>query len=128
MRCVTWPPWHRTGSPDPVSTALTRARSRALSLLHAEFPLPPNIFAHYMWPESKSWSRGHQPGRAIRAKASTFLARLEQDGLVARLCDETQLEHHGYVISQMGVEAIGGAEEALTELPTIRSDTSAQAP
>ncbi len=110
-------PQHQRG---PVVTTLSMARSRALSLLHTTFPLHPNVFAHYMWPESKSWSRGHQPGRAIRAKATTFLARLERDGL-ARLCDETDPEFRGYVISPRGREAIEAAAEAGQKMPPVDS-------
>ena len=97
-------PHPQGGSPEPATITLSSARSRALALLHTSFPLHPDVFAHYMWPESKSWSRGHQPGRAIRAKASNFLARLERDGL-ARRC-EIERESRGYVISRQGERAI----------------------
>ena len=89
----------------PIVITLSTARSRALSLLHSEYPIHPDVFAHYMWPESTSWSRDHQPGRAIRAKANTFLAQLERDGL-ARRCGETNAEPEGYVISSRGAEVV----------------------
>jgi hypothetical protein len=56
-------------------------RLRALSILHPEHPLPPEIFAHYMWPISPSWTRGSRAGHGIRLKAATFLAGLQRDGL-----------------------------------------------
>jgi hypothetical protein len=56
-------------------------RLRALSILHPEHPLRPEIFAHYMWPTSPSWTRSSRAGHGIRLKASTFLAGLQRDGL-----------------------------------------------
>jgi hypothetical protein len=100
----------------PLAIILSTARSRALSLLHSEYPIHPDIFAHYMWPESSSWSSNDQPGRAIRAKANTFLARLERDGLVTR-CGDPDTKCEGYVISSRGAAAVSFWCEALGAAP-----------
>jgi hypothetical protein len=78
-------------------------RHRALSILHPDYPLEPEIFAHYMWPISPSWNRASRPGRGIRLKASTYLARLQRDGLAER---RAAGEAAGYVLSSLGQRAL----------------------
>ena len=80
---------------------LSEPRRRALSILHRYYPLAPAIFAHYMWPASKSWIRPHRAGCGIRLKARTFLAGLERDGL-ARRCGVRPDAAAGYVLTDWG--------------------------
>ena len=81
------------------------ARDRALSILHPVHPLPIEEFAHYMWPLSPSWQRA-QPGRGIRSKAKSFLARLSREGLGESLAGETG--GAGYVVTPDGIRLASG--------------------
>ena len=85
---------------------LNPARRRALDILHPEYTLEPEIFAHYMWPLSPSWTRPSRPGGAIRGKAATFLARLFRDGLVERHGGDSG-DTLRYTLSPTGARARG---------------------
>ena len=50
----------------PRCATLTESRRRALAILHPDYPLAPEIFAHYMWPTSESWVKEQEAVRAIR--------------------------------------------------------------
>ena len=79
---------------------LSRARVRALSILHPEYALEPELFALYMWPASPSW-RGASPGRGACLKARGFLARLRAEGL-ADLRAIARDAGEGYVVTPEG--------------------------
>ena len=91
-----------TGSPRRAT--LTESSRRALSILHPDYPLAPEIFAHYMWPTSESWVKEQETVRAIRLKAGLFLADLERDGL-ARHCGAGPSSVQGYVLTPWGEHA-----------------------
>lgn len=90
---------------------LTRARVRALRILHPVHALDAELFAHYMWPDSPSW-RAARPGRGARLKARSFLARLERDGLVIR---EPGGGGRGYRLSRAGEQLLGRAGAAVPQ-------------
>ncbi len=80
------------------------ARARALSILHPIHAQEAEVFAHYMWPLSPSWQRPN-PGRGIRRKAESFLARLRRDGLVE--ARDGQSGPPSYVLTAEGARATG---------------------
>ena len=81
-------------------------RLRALSILHPELALPPEFFAHYMWPTSPSWTRDSRVGWGIRLKACTFLAGLLRDGLVELRRDDRS-GRPGYILTEDGACLLG---------------------
>jgi hypothetical protein len=83
---------------------LTESSRRALSILHADYPLAPAIFAHYMWPTSESWVKEQGAVREIRLKAGLLLAELERDGL-ARYRGAGSSSVQGYVLTPWGEHA-----------------------
>ena len=83
---------------------LTKSSRRALSILHPDYPLAPAIFAHYMWPTSKSWLREREAVREIRLKAGKLLADLERNGL-ARRRGAGPGSVEGYVLTPWGEHA-----------------------
>jgi hypothetical protein len=83
---------------------LTESSRRALSILHANYPLVPEIFAHYMWPTSENWVKEQEALREIRLKAGLLLANLERDGL-ARCCGDGHGSVQGYVLTTWGEHA-----------------------
>jgi hypothetical protein len=93
----------RAASPTglPRCATLTESSRRALSILHPDHPLAPEIFAHYMWPTSESWVKEHEAVRAIRLEAGLLLADLERDGL-ARHCGVGPGSAEGYVLTAWG--------------------------
>jgi len=82
---------------------LTASRRRALSILHPEYPLAPEIFAHYMWPTSASGLVEPNALRGLRRRAGSLLAELERAGL-ARRCG-TGAAAGGYVLTPWGEHA-----------------------
>lgn len=88
--------------PTEMAESPCSPRDRALSILHPIYPLEAEVFAHYMWPLSPSWQRV-KPGRGIRRKAASFLARLRREGLVEIRSDGSG--SLGYVLTSDGVRA-----------------------
>jgi hypothetical protein len=82
---------------------LTASRRRALSILHPEYPLAPEIFAHYMWPTSEHWLKEQEAVRGLRRKAGWLLADLERAGLARRCRAGAAAE--GYVLTPWGEHA-----------------------
>lgn len=82
---------------------LTASRRRALSILHPEYPLAPEIFAHYMWPTSVRGPQARAAVRGLRRRAGSLLAELERAGL-ARRC-EAGAAAGGYVLTPWGEHA-----------------------
>ncbi|MBW2543737.1 MAG: hypothetical protein JRF15_16775 [Deltaproteobacteria bacterium] len=85
---------------SPRCATLTESSRRALSILHPEYPLAPEIFAHYMWPTSECWLKRRDAVRGIRREAGRLLAGLERDGL-ARRCGAGSAGD-GYVLTPWG--------------------------
>jgi hypothetical protein len=84
---------------------LTESARRALSILHPDYPLAPELFAHYMWPTSKRWLKEQEAVRGIRLEAGLLLADLERDGL-ARRCGMEASSDEGYVLTPWGEHAM----------------------
>ncbi len=80
---------------------MSAARDRALAILHPRHPLRPELFAHFMWPESRSWRGGPRSLAGVRLSAWAFLARLARDGL-AELRRDGRGAALGYVLTAEG--------------------------
>jgi hypothetical protein len=77
-----------------------------LSILHPVHPIASHEFAHYMWPMSPSWRQSVRPGRGIRGKAASYLAKLQREGLVESRSDDPG--RAGYVVTPHGLRLASG--------------------
>ncbi len=70
-------------------SSLTAKQAKALRIVREHGPILPGWFAHFMWPDSSSWTRtsncghnGARTGVGVEQAGGAFLSRLAKKDLV----------------------------------------------